>query len=110
MYVYHLLDVDGMDCICPVVVVPCCQPCSKAVKAWIHERQAKRAVVVGGGFIGLEMVENLVHAGLQVTLVEMLDQVGVGRGEGSSCCTAAGVAGGVWCERGVRGLGHACTQ
>jgi NADPH-dependent 2,4-dienoyl-CoA reductase/sulfur reductase-like enzyme/rhodanese-related sulfurtransferase len=34
-----------------------------------------RAVVVGGGFIGLEMVENLVERGLDVTLVEMLDQV-----------------------------------
>ena len=35
----------------------------------------KRAVVVGGGFIGLEMVENLVHLGLDVTLVEKLNQV-----------------------------------
>lgn len=35
----------------------------------------KRAVVVGGGFIGLEMVENLVHRGLTVSLVEKLDQV-----------------------------------
>jgi NADPH-dependent 2,4-dienoyl-CoA reductase/sulfur reductase-like enzyme/rhodanese-related sulfurtransferase len=35
----------------------------------------KRAVVVGGGYIGLEMAENLVHRGLDVTLVEMLDQV-----------------------------------
>src|SRR5512139_300491 len=35
----------------------------------------RRAVVVGGGFIGLEMVENLVHRGFDVTLVEMLDQV-----------------------------------
>jgi len=35
----------------------------------------KRAVVVGGGFIGLEMVENLVHLGLEVTLIERLDQV-----------------------------------
>jgi NADPH-dependent 2,4-dienoyl-CoA reductase/sulfur reductase-like enzyme/rhodanese-related sulfurtransferase len=34
-----------------------------------------RAVVVGGGFIGVEMVENLVHRGFEVTLVEMLDQV-----------------------------------
>ena len=34
-----------------------------------------RAVVVGGGFIGLEMVENLVHRGLHVTLVERLNQV-----------------------------------
>jgi len=35
----------------------------------------KRAVVVGGGFIGLEMVENLVHRCLEVTLIEKLDQV-----------------------------------
>jgi NADPH-dependent 2,4-dienoyl-CoA reductase/sulfur reductase-like enzyme/rhodanese-related sulfurtransferase len=34
-----------------------------------------RAVVIGGGFIGLEMAENLVHIGFDVTLVEMLDQV-----------------------------------
>ena len=34
-----------------------------------------RAVVIGGGFIGLEMVENLVHDGFEVTLVELLDQV-----------------------------------
>jgi NADPH-dependent 2,4-dienoyl-CoA reductase/sulfur reductase-like enzyme/rhodanese-related sulfurtransferase len=35
----------------------------------------KRAVVVGGGYIGLEMAEHLVHRGLEVTIVEMLDQV-----------------------------------
>ena len=35
----------------------------------------RRAVVVGGGFIGLEMVENLVHRGLEVTLIEKLNQV-----------------------------------
>ena len=34
----------------------------------------KRAVVVGGGFIGLEMVENFAHLGLEVTLIEKLDQ------------------------------------
>ncbi len=33
------------------------------------------AVVVGGGFIGLEMAENLVHLGIEVTLVEMASQV-----------------------------------
>jgi rhodanese-related sulfurtransferase len=32
-------------------------------------------VVVGGGFIGLEMAENLVHRGIDVTIVELLDQV-----------------------------------
>jgi NADPH-dependent 2,4-dienoyl-CoA reductase/sulfur reductase-like enzyme/rhodanese-related sulfurtransferase len=35
----------------------------------------KRAVVVGGGFIGLEMVENFAHLGLEVTLIEKLNQV-----------------------------------
>ncbi len=35
----------------------------------------KHAVVVGGGFIGLEMVENFKERGLEVTLVEKLDQV-----------------------------------
>ncbi len=36
---------------------------------------AKRAVVVGGGFIGLEMAENLVHLGLQVTLFQRDSQL-----------------------------------
>jgi NADPH-dependent 2,4-dienoyl-CoA reductase/sulfur reductase-like enzyme/rhodanese-related sulfurtransferase len=35
----------------------------------------RRAVVIGGGFIGLETAENLIHAGFEVTLLEMLDQV-----------------------------------
>jgi NADPH-dependent 2,4-dienoyl-CoA reductase/sulfur reductase-like enzyme/rhodanese-related sulfurtransferase len=35
----------------------------------------KRAVVVGGGFIGLEMVENFIHLELEVTLIEKLNQV-----------------------------------
>jgi NADPH-dependent 2,4-dienoyl-CoA reductase/sulfur reductase-like enzyme/rhodanese-related sulfurtransferase len=34
-----------------------------------------RAVVIGGGFIGLETAENLIHRGFHVTLVEMIDQV-----------------------------------
>ena len=38
-------------------------------------KPARHAVVIGGGFIGLEMVENLVHLGFDVTLVERLDQV-----------------------------------
>jgi NADPH-dependent 2,4-dienoyl-CoA reductase/sulfur reductase-like enzyme/rhodanese-related sulfurtransferase len=38
-------------------------------------KPARRAVVVGGGFIGLEMTENLVHLGFEVTLVELADQV-----------------------------------
>lgn len=34
-----------------------------------------RAVVIGGGFIGVEAAENLVHRGIQTTLVEALDQL-----------------------------------
>lgn len=37
--------------------------------------KAKRAVIIGGGFIGLEMAENLAHLGLHVTIVEMASQV-----------------------------------
>jgi NADPH-dependent 2,4-dienoyl-CoA reductase/sulfur reductase-like enzyme/rhodanese-related sulfurtransferase len=38
-------------------------------------KPTRHAVVIGGGFIGLEMAENLIHLGFNVTLVEMLDQV-----------------------------------
>lgn len=50
-------------------------PDARDIRAWIGAKNAKRAVVVGGGFIGLEMAENLIHRGLDVTVVEMLDQV-----------------------------------
>jgi NADPH-dependent 2,4-dienoyl-CoA reductase/sulfur reductase-like enzyme/rhodanese-related sulfurtransferase len=50
-------------------------PDSRRIRAWIDERGARSAVVVGGGFIGLEMVENLVHRGLSVTILEKLPQV-----------------------------------
>ncbi|MBP8293911.1 MAG: FAD-dependent oxidoreductase [Caldilineaceae bacterium] len=62
-------------------------PDAKAIREWIEGHTAltsgldaytgfqtvlpaQRAVVVGGGFIGLEMAENLVHLGLQVTLLQ----------------------------------------
>ena len=50
-------------------------PDSRAIRAWIQESQPRNAAVVGGGFIGLEMAENLARRGLKVTIVEMLDQV-----------------------------------
>src|SRR5574340_311571 len=50
-------------------------PDSRRIRSFIEERAARRAVVVGGGFIGLEMAENLVQRGLSVTLVEMTAQV-----------------------------------
>ncbi|MFN8456457.1 MAG: FAD-dependent oxidoreductase [Anaerolineae bacterium] len=46
-----------------------------AIQAWLAEKQPKRAVIVGGGYIGLEMAEALAARGLHLTLVEALPQV-----------------------------------
>jgi len=45
------------------------------IKAYMKEREVTRAAVIGGGFIGVEMAENLHAAGLKVTLIEMQNQV-----------------------------------
>jgi CoA-disulfide reductase len=45
------------------------------IKSFITENKPKSAVVVGGGFIGIEMAENLKEAGLQVNIVELSEQV-----------------------------------
>lgn len=45
------------------------------IKNYMQAHPVKRAVIVGGGFIGLEMAENLHHAGAQVAVVEMANQV-----------------------------------
>ena len=45
------------------------------IKAYMTTHQVRRTVIVGGGFIGLEMAENLKHAGSQVAVVEMAPQV-----------------------------------
>ena len=50
-------------------------PDSLRMKEWITRYQAKHAVIVGGGYIGMEMTENLIKRGLSVTVVEMLPQV-----------------------------------
>jgi len=50
-------------------------PDSRRIRSWIVDRRAQTAVVVGGGFIGLEMVENLIHRELSVTVLEKLPQV-----------------------------------
>ena len=67
-------------------------PDARAIREWIERgtaflagmynysgiqfvKPARRAVVVGGGFIGIETAENLMHLGFDVTIVEMLDQV-----------------------------------
>ena len=67
-------------------------PDARAIREWIERgttflagmynysgmqfvKPPRRAVVIGGGFIGLETAENLIHAGFEVTLIELLDQV-----------------------------------
>ena len=45
------------------------------IKSYMETYSVKRAVIVGGGFIGLEMAENLKHAGAEVAVVEMAPQV-----------------------------------
>ena len=50
-------------------------PDTDAIKAHVDNKKPKSAVVIGGGFIGVEMAENLVHRGIKVTLVEMADQI-----------------------------------
>ena len=45
------------------------------IKSYLQEHEVKNAVVVGGGFIGLEMAENLQEAGAMVSIVEMANQV-----------------------------------
>lgn len=50
-------------------------PDADAIKQDLVERKAKKVLVAGGGFIGLECAENLVEAGIEVTLIEGAPQV-----------------------------------
>ncbi|KXB69952.1 CoA-disulfide reductase [Peptostreptococcus anaerobius] len=50
-------------------------PDTDRIKAYVDDNRPKEAVVIGGGFIGVEMAENLVERGVKVHLIEMLDQV-----------------------------------
>jgi NADPH-dependent 2,4-dienoyl-CoA reductase/sulfur reductase-like enzyme/rhodanese-related sulfurtransferase len=58
-HVFQLWTLDDMD----------------KINSFIENRKPKTAVVVGGGFIGLEMVEALVKRGLKVSVVEMMPHV-----------------------------------
>ncbi len=58
-HVFQLWTLDDMD----------------RIDAYLTGYEPKHAVVVGGGFIGLEMVEALAKRGVHVSLVEMLPQV-----------------------------------
>lgn len=50
-------------------------PDTRDIRAWLAKTKATHAVVAGGGFIGLEMAENLRHLGLQVVLLQNGPQV-----------------------------------
>ena len=50
-------------------------PDTDRIKQFIKLSGAQSAAVIGGGFIGLEMAENLRELGLKVSIIEMLDQV-----------------------------------
>lgn len=50
-------------------------PDTDKIKSYVEENKPKHAVVIGGGFIGLEMAENLHDLGIKLTLVEAGDQV-----------------------------------
>jgi len=50
-------------------------PDTDRIKAYADTEKPESAVIVGGGFIGLEVAENLVQRGIETIIVEMLDQV-----------------------------------
>lgn len=50
-------------------------PDTDRIKMFVEQNRPQRALVVGGGYIGLEMAENLHHAGIRVTICEKLQQV-----------------------------------
>ena len=50
-------------------------PDTMEIDAFIREKRPKSAVVVGGGYIGVEMAENLSHAGISTTIVELSDHL-----------------------------------
>ena len=50
-------------------------PDTDAIRHFIDENKPRKAAIIGGGFIGLEMADNLRDRGLNVTIVEMANQV-----------------------------------
>lgn len=50
------------------------------IRAYSEKRAPQKAIVVGGGYIGLEVAENLVESGMEVAIVEAADQVAIAYG------------------------------
>jgi NADPH-dependent 2,4-dienoyl-CoA reductase/sulfur reductase-like enzyme/rhodanese-related sulfurtransferase len=66
-------SIPGIDL--PGIFVLRTIPDSRSIREFLHDGTARRATIVGAGFIGLEMAENLVARGLEVTVVEKAHQV-----------------------------------
>lgn len=46
---------------------------ARAIRAWVEQRPVRRAAVIGAGYIGLELTEQLTERGVEVTVVEALE-------------------------------------
>ena len=46
------------------------------IRKFIAENKPKRALIIGSGYIGMEMAENLSNLGIKVTIIEMADRIG----------------------------------
>ena len=66
-------DIPGIDL--PGIFSLRTIPDSRLLRKWIDAQNATRAVVVGGGYIGMEITENLLHRDIEVTIVERQSQL-----------------------------------
>ncbi len=66
-------SIPGIDS--PLVVSVRGIPDADRIQEILKRRKAQQAAIIGGGFIGLEMAENLRRRGLSVTIIEMLDHI-----------------------------------
>jgi NADPH-dependent 2,4-dienoyl-CoA reductase/sulfur reductase-like enzyme/rhodanese-related sulfurtransferase/TusA-related sulfurtransferase len=79
----YLILATGSTPIVPAFVglnkIPCFTvwtiPDAIKIRDYVEKSHVKKAIIVGGGFIGLEMAENLAEKGVKVKIVEMIDQV-----------------------------------
>jgi len=66
-------DILGIDL--PGIFTVRTIPDSNMIREWIGKKGVKDAIIIGGGFIGLEVAENLLTKGISVGIVEMLPQL-----------------------------------
>jgi len=64
-------------------------PDALAIREYVIEKGCRSAAVIGGGFIGLEMAENLARLGLEVTIIEAAPQIAPSLDEDVACEAAS---------------------